>query len=101
MREKIVYGLVAGLALSQLASWILLPKAQSFGVIDMQILIADRAQLLAKSGRMNPRQIHDLAETLKEELQDFAREKGIILLTKSAIAGGNLLEYTNQFVKGG
>ena len=101
MKEKILYGIMAGLVFGNVASWMFLPKPQSFGVIDVQHLITERAQTLAKAKKANPRQVQEVADQLKEELRSFAMDKAVILLLKGAVVGGDLPDWTDRFVNEG
>lgn len=71
------------------------PKPPALGVVDMRLLITQRAQNIARSGiTLTAHQIKDLSQHLKDDLNDLARENGIILLTKSVVVGGELPDFT-------
>ena len=78
------------------------PKQPTFAVVDMNRLISQRAQNLAKlrlkgdqsKQKIMPQQIRDLSTNLKEDLDDFAKENGVIILSKGAVAGGHLPDFT-------
>lgn len=72
------------------------PKPPALGVVDMRLLISQRAQHIARPGVMlTTHQIKDLSQHLRDDLNDLARENGVILLTKSIVAGGELPDYTD------
>lgn len=72
------------------------PKPPALGVVDMRLLISQRAQTIARPGvTLTTNQIKDLSQHLRDDLNDLARENGVILLTKGVIVGGELPDYTD------
>ena len=102
MKDALIYGVIASLVLAAGFSMFLRPKQPTFAVVDMNRLISQRAQNLAKlrltgdqsKQKIMPQQIRDLSTNLKEDLDDFAKENGVIILSKGAVAGGHLPDFT-------
>lgn len=87
----IFVGIVAGFMIFW---W--MPKSPALGVVDMRLLISQRALAIAKPGIvLTSHQLKDMSQHLKDELNNLAREKNMILLAKGVIAGGELPDYTD------
>jgi len=111
MRPMIIYlclGIFGCFILSGMA-WIFskVDHQPQFAVVDMQVLIAQHSQHLAKTqshkkpGKVSPQQIQELSDRLKEDLESFATKHKLILLTKGSVMGGALPDYTDQFLPQG
>ena len=92
------------LFVSQILLWLALltlslytqPKATSFGVVDMQALVAVQAkQLVGKHSASVPNEALQARFThIKEVLQTYSVEQNIILLNKALVVGGELDDHT-------
>lgn len=72
------------------------PRATRFGVVDMQVLVAQQAkQLVSKHSANVPSQALQAGFThIKEVLQAYSIEQNIILLNKTLVVGGELDDVT-------
>jgi hypothetical protein len=103
MKDVILYGVLASLGLGMGATWMISPKVPVFAVVDTGVLISQRAQKLAKihGTKINPQQIQEVSEHLKDDLKSFAQVHQVILLTKGAVVGGALPDLTDEFLSKG
>lgn len=96
-QETLIYSvMIFGGLISGVAMFCCAPKSPAIGVIDMRLLISQRAQAIVQPGvTLRSHQIKDLSLRLRNDLNDLARENGVILLTKGVVAGGELPDYTD------
>ena len=96
-RDTLIYSvlIIGAFGAASLMIW-WAPKAPTLGVVDMRLLISQRAQVIARPGvTLTTYQIKDLSQHLRDDLNDLARENGVILLTKGVVAAGELPDYTD------
>jgi len=79
--------------------WALAPRPHPLAVVDMNALIAKGSQELLRQGKSSTKHVHEWGNQLKEDLESYAGEQGIILLTKGAVVGGNLPDVTDAFLE--
>ncbi len=102
MKDALIYSVITSLILVVGCGVFWSARKPIFAVVDMNRLISQRAQKLAKlnlTGDQSKRkimtqQIRDLSTNLKEDLDDFAKENGVIILSKGSVAGGQLPDFT-------
>jgi hypothetical protein len=72
------------------------PRATRFGVVDMQVLVAQQAkQLVGKHSANVPSQALQAGFThIKDVLRSYSVEQNIILLSKASVVGGELDDVT-------
>lgn len=73
------------------------PMATRFGVVDMQVLVAQQAKQLV--GKQHPASVPNGAlqarfAHIKEVLRSYSVEQNIILLSKASVVGGELDDVT-------
>ncbi len=103
MKDALIYSVIASLVLAAGFGVFWTAKRPTFAVVDMHRLISQRAQDLAQlrltgdqsKQKIMPQQIRDLSTKLKEDLDEFAKENGVIILSKGAVAGGHLPDFTD------
>jgi hypothetical protein len=105
----LIGGLVLGEALGSGTAWPFFKPPPRLAVVDMQALIAKGSEHLAKtspnkafgkgSAKVSSHQIQETGEQLKETLEAFAAKHHLILLTKGAVMGGNLPDYTAEIME--
>lgn len=102
LKDTLIYSVIASLVLAAGFGIFWSAKKPTFAVVDMNRLISQRAQNLAKlrltgdqsKQKIMTQQIRDISTNLKEDLDDFAKENGVIILSKGAVAGGQLPDFT-------
>ena len=92
---KIIYGI---LTIAMGVLWWTRPVVPRFGIVDMQALIAQKAQAIAKTpgAKVLPEHIDEL----KHVLQQVAEERHVVLLVKGAVIGGDLPDMTDEIRQG-
>ncbi len=78
-------------------------KSNEFGTIDVQKLISAEAQKLASiypKGDVPPEKLQALIESIRGNIQNFTRNKKVILFAKGAVLSGNIPDYTESIIKG-
>ena len=104
----LIGGLALGGALGSGTAWSFFKPSPRLAVVDMQALIAKGSQHLAKTSpnkalgkasKVSSHQIQEAGEQLKETLEAFATKHHLILLTKGAVMGGNLPDYTEEVME--
>ena len=76
-------------------------QRQHWVVIDTQLLVRLKAEDLAESYEhcpVPPHKLQQIAEQLKEKMQAFADKHHLIVLSKGAVWGGKLPDYTEAFI---
>lgn len=107
MKECLIYGILGGFIGSLYMGWLLSSKSPyskdpSLALVDMQELIAKKSQQLAmsqsfeKSEKSKP--IREAAVQLKEDLNTFATNNNLILLTKGIVVSSNLPDKTEEIL---
>lgn len=102
LKDTLIYSFIASLILAAGFSMFWGSKQATFAVVDMNRLISQRAQKLAQlrltadqsKQKIMPQQIRDLSTNLKEDLDNFAKENGVIILARGSVAGGHLPDFT-------
>lgn len=87
--------LLAGMGTFVLVS----PNKPKFGVIDTGFIVAEQAKVLAKMNpntTFTPQRIREVTDNLKEQVDSFCHQKNIILISKGAVWGGDLKDYTQE-----
>lgn len=100
LRNTLIYSVLVILVLgAAVFMWMYPAKTPTLGVVDMRMLIAQRAEDLAKTipvgTKVRSHQIRELTDQLRDDLQLFAQENGVVLLNKGTVAGGELPDYTD------
>lgn len=75
------------------------PKNLRFGVVDTSFIVAEQAKILAKNNpntNLTPQRIRQITDNLKEQVDVFCHQKNIILISKGAVWGGDLQDYTQE-----
>ncbi len=77
--------------------------APQFVVVDMQALLHQQAQKLVldpfkkdESEELKQLRLSALAQKIKEGIEKYAFEKGVVVLNKGSVMGGKLIDVTNQ-----
>ena len=92
-------GLVAVIILSVLSCLLGFSnmRAKNFGLVDMQILLQEQSQMLAKAypnGRVPQAIMHQVVEEIKTIIKDFGQDQKITLLAKGVVLSEDLPDYT-------
>jgi hypothetical protein len=95
--------LIAAFILSIAAFWLGLVNAgsQKWGTVDMQALILEQSQQLAKAypnGVVPPRVMQQVVEDLKTVIKDFGQDQKITLLAFGAVLSGEHPDYTQEIL---
>lgn len=112
MKECLIYGILGGFIGSFYMEWLLSSKSQpskepSLAVVDMQALISKKSQQLAKGILSNntaqqiPKNtvpVREAATQLKGDLNTFATNHNLILLSKAAVVGGDIPDKTEEIL---
>ena len=93
-----------GLWLLCLTAIIVLQTVQrpTIGIIDAHALVAIEAKTFAQlypKGSVPPEALQKIADKLKDAVADFAKEKGLVLLAKGAVWGGELPDFTDLMIE--
>lgn len=103
MKKISTYCLILGVGLIVLVLGSgLFKQKQTIGMIDTHALIAIEAAKVAKTypkGNVPQEALQKIAEKIKNSVDDFAKEEGFILLTKGAVWGGELPDFTDQMIE--
>ena len=96
-------GLIAAFSLSVAAFLLVLVnvRSQKWGTVDMQALLQDQSQQLAKAypnGSVPPGMMQQVVEDIKTLIQNFSQEQKITLLAKGAVLSGDYHDYTQEFL---
>lgn len=94
MKEIALWGSIVVLTTAVGALWLKSPA--SFAVVDLNLLLSQKAQDLAKEGLVTPQQIREVSEKLREELNDLAERRGVTVFAKSSVFGGQLPDLTTE-----
>jgi hypothetical protein len=94
-----LYGLFGGLLGSLCMGWLCFPTPPSqatLAIIDLQGLISkEQGALPSKS---HARMVEQLAKSLGQDLEIFAKDHGLILLQKGTVVGGDIADKTAAFL---
>ncbi len=88
--------------LTVLSIFIVLRPKYAFGTIDTTALVTKQAEMLAKhypQGKVSKYLLQHGADQIKEKVATFAKDKGVVLIAKGAIWGGNLPDYTDKILQ--
>jgi len=96
MKELVFYGVHGVLALSMGVYWAISPKIPQLAVVDMNVLIAEGSQGLARAGKTSSQDIQEWGSKLKEKLHAFGRDRHLTLLAKGAVIGDSLPDMTED-----
>ncbi len=94
MKEIALWGCIAGLIVAVGGLWMKIPEP--FAVVDLNLLVSQKAQDLAKGGAISPQQIREVSEKLREELNDLAERRGVPVFAKSSVFGKQLSDLTTE-----
>lgn len=75
------------------------PKEQKFGVIDMNFIVSEQAKIMAKNNpqaNFSVQQIKQVTDRIKDQVGAFCHQNHIILISKGAVFGETLKDYTDQ-----
>jgi hypothetical protein len=95
-------GLIAVFLLSAASLWLSLCSlsAKKFGTVDMQTLLSDQSQKLAKAypdGTVPNGVMQQVVQEMKEVIHDYGVDQDITLFAKGAVLSGELPDYTDSF----
>ncbi|MBW8309698.1 MAG: hypothetical protein K0M45_08730 [Candidatus Paracaedibacteraceae bacterium] len=100
MNKSIWIGMtfLTGISLGIIIPWSL-QKNPKFGIIDTSFIVAEQAKILAKqhpNTTFSPQRIRQITDELKEQVSQWCAHQDIILLSKGAVWGGDLKDYTQE-----
>lgn len=106
MKKQTIYFLSfgAGLWLFAVTSLLLFQIVQkpTIGIIDTHALVAIEAKAVAEfyhNGNVPPEKLQKIAEKLKNSVDDFAKDRKLILFAKGAVWGGELPDFTDLMIE--
>lgn len=112
MKECLIYGIFGGFIGSLYMGWLISSKSPnsknpSLAIVDMQALILKKSQQLATTimSTNTPQQtannivpVREAATQLKDDLNTFATNHNLILLSKAAVVSGDVPDKTDEIL---
>lgn len=90
---------ISGAVIVALLIFAFKPSSQTFGVVDVQRIIAEQAKNLASQypqGQVPKEKLRETVEEIKETLDAWAHSRKIVLIAKGALWGGQVPDYTEH-----
>jgi len=84
-----------------LIGFIVVKRSPSLGVVDTQRLIGEQAKVLAKDypkGNVPKQKLHGLIDGIRDDIQTFGKEHGVMLFAKGSLLSGDFVDYTDQIL---
>lgn len=94
--------LLGGVTLMNLFIWSF-PKSPELGLVDTSLLVTEQAKHLAQNNpesALTPQRMRQITDNLKDQIGDWCLNRNIILLSKGAVWGGEITDYTQEILQG-
>jgi hypothetical protein len=103
MNRNLVSGILilcAGSIVAILSIWFY-PKNPEFGMVDTSIIVTEQAKILAKKNpgaAFTAERMRQITDDLKGQMSAWCLNHNVILLSKGAVWGGELVDYTQEIL---